>query len=127
MSLAIRASVSRLPVSPRKARLVVDLVRGMPVELALAQLQYLPNKSSEYVAKLIQSAAANAEENFGLLRDELFVAEIYANEGPRRRAGRFGGRGRFKPLIHRTCHVAVALKERNPIDLSTPPTAAAAG
>ncbi|MEO8082345.1 MAG: 50S ribosomal protein L22 [Ardenticatenales bacterium] len=125
MSLAIRASVTRLPVSPRKARLVVDVVRGMPVEIALAQLQYLPNKSSEYVSKLIKSAAANAEENFGLLRDELYVAEIYADEGPRKRGGRFGGRGRFKPMIHRSCHLGVALKERNPVDLSAPPSAAA--
>ena len=125
MSLSIRAHVTRLPVSPRKARLVVDVVRGMPVETALAQLLYLPNKSSEYVAKLIKSAAANAEENFGLMRDELYVAEIFADEGPRKRAGRFGGRGRFKPLIHRSCHLGVALKERNPIDLSAPPSAAA--
>ena len=101
MSLAIRASVTRLPVSPRKARLVVDVVRGMPVEVALSQLQYLPNKSSEYVAKLIKSAAANAEiakqraeavrdllKSLGLTDEQIELqkpADIQGGSGPQAR------------------------------------------
>lgn len=111
---AVRATLRHLKMSPRKVRLVTDVVRGMQVPDALDQLTFLPNSAARPVGKLIRSAAANAEENYGLELEELFVAEIHANPGPTMKRGRFGGRGRFKPELKRSCHVSVALRETNP-------------
>jgi large subunit ribosomal protein L22 len=78
---------------------------------ALAILKFTPKAAAGPVAKLIASAAANASEVYGLERDELVVAEIMADEGPTAKRGRFGARGRFKPLLKRSCHISVALAE----------------
>ena len=64
------------------------------------------------IRKVLASAVANAEENFGLSRDDLYVAEIFADEAPTRKWRRFGARGRFKPLLRRSSHVTVVLRER---------------
>ena len=101
-------------MAPRKVRLVADIVRGMPVSDALDQLTFLPNSASKPLHKLIRSAVANAEENYGLELEELFVAEVQVNPGPTMKRGRFGGRGRFKPELKRSCHISVALRETNP-------------
>lgn len=111
---SIRARLRHLRMSPRKARLVVDVVRGMPVEDALAQLDHLPNAAARPLGKLIRSAAANAEESYGLSADELYVAEVFADGGPTAKRGYYGGRGRFKPVLKRTCHLSVALREIDP-------------
>ncbi len=115
MSFSIRAHARNVPMSAQKVRLVMDLVRGKPVEEALAILRFTPNAAAKPTRKMIQSAAANAEENYGLVVDELFVAEIMAGEGPRRKKGRFGARGRFKPEVSRSCHMSVALQEIDPV------------
>jgi large subunit ribosomal protein L22 len=114
MSFSVRATARYVPMSPRKVRLVLGLVRGRPVDEALATLRFATQAAARPVRKLLESAAANAEENYGLVRDELFVAEISANPGPSMRRGRFGGRGRFKPELKRSCHVSVALRETAP-------------
>ena len=114
MSFMIRAELRNLQMSARKARRVIDIVRGRPVDEALALLQFTPNAAAKPTRKLIASAVANAEENYGLVADELFVAEIMAGPGRTRKAGRFGARGRFKPELHRSCHVTVGLREINP-------------
>jgi large subunit ribosomal protein L22 len=106
-------SVARyVPLSPRKVRLVVDQVRGLGVEEALALSKFLPMAAAEPVSKAVASAAANAEENLGLARSEMLVKEIRADEGPRRQWRRFGARGRFKPILRRTAHITVVLSER---------------
>jgi large subunit ribosomal protein L22 len=64
------------------------------------------------VLKLLNSAVANAEENFGVSRDTLYVAQIFANEAPTRKWRRFGARGRFKPILRRQSHLTVVLRER---------------
>lgn len=112
MATDIKAKLSHLSVSAQKARLVVDLVRGKPVLEALDILKFTPNKSAEPVSKLLRSAIANAEENFGLSREELFVYHITADEAPTRKWRRFGARGRFKPLLKRRSHINVILRER---------------
>jgi large subunit ribosomal protein L22 len=61
----------------------------------------------------LASAVSNAEENFGISRDDLYIAKIYADEAPTRRWRRFGARGRFKPILRRTSHVTVVLRERD--------------
>ena len=115
MEFEYRAKAKFIPMSPRKVRLVVDLVRGMDVNEALNTLRFMPQAAATPVSKLISSAASNAEENFGAERKGLFISQIFADGGPRHRlahyGGRFGGRGRFKPIIKRSCHITVVLSE----------------
>ncbi len=108
----IQAHLRYLPISPQKVRLVIDLVRGKDVVEAMEMLRFVPKRAARPVRKLLASAVANAEENFGVSRDDLYIAQIYANEGPTRRWRRFGARGRFKPILRRSSHVTVVLRER---------------
>lgn len=108
----IRAIRKYLGLSPQKVRRVIDQVRGMHVDDALGLLLFLPQRAAGPVAKLIRSAVANAEENFGLNRDDLWIVEITADQGPTRKWRRFGARGRFKPILRRSSHVTVVLEER---------------
>lgn len=108
----IHAYLHFLPISAQKVRLVVDLVRGKSANEALELLRFVPNRAAAPVRKVLASAVANAEENFGVSRDDLFVATISADEAPTRKGRRFGARGRFKPILRRTSHVTVILRER---------------
>jgi large subunit ribosomal protein L22 len=116
----VKAKARFIAISPRKIRLVVNTVRGMGAEAALDKLRFMPQKAAEPVFKLIESAVANAEQNFGLEAGELIVSRIYADEGPRHRkapyGGRFAGRGRFRPIIRRSSHITVFLAEREVVD-----------
>jgi large subunit ribosomal protein L22 len=112
--LEARATARFIPMSPQKVRLVVDLVRGLPVIEALDVLRFTNKAAAKPVYKVIRSAVANAEENLGLSRDDLIVDEIIANKGPIRHWRRFGARGRFKPLKRRYSHISVVLREREP-------------
>jgi len=116
----VKASVRYVPVSPQKARLVCNAVRGMRAEEALNTLRFMPHKAAEIVYKLVESAVANADQNFGLEIDELVVRRIYADDGPRHRkapyGGRFAGRGRFRPIVVRSSHITVVLAEREVVD-----------
>lgn len=108
----IRASARFIPISPQKVRLVVDLIRDLPVIEAMQQLQFVPNAAAGPISKLLNSAVANAEENFGLSRDDLFIYQVYADKGPIRRWRRFGARGRFKPIRRRYSHITIVLREQ---------------
>lgn len=114
----VKASARHLPISPQKLRLVANAIRGKDAQDALDTLRFLPQKGAEFIYKVVESAVANAEENFGLDVDELYVQRIFADDGPRNRlrpyGGRFGARGRFKPIINRSAHVTVVLAERSP-------------
>jgi large subunit ribosomal protein L22 len=116
----IKATARHVPISPQKARLVANSVRGKGAQEALDQLRFMPQKAAEPIYKLIQSAVANAEQNYGLESEELFISHIFADDGPRRRlapyGGRFGARGRFKPIIRRSSHITVTLAEREVVD-----------
>lgn len=112
MDFEVRAVGRYIQMSPQKVRLVIDEVRGKQVDEALAYLKFTPKAAAKPVAKVIRSAVANAEENFGLTREDLFVARIMADTAPTRRWRRFGARGRFKPLLKRASHVTVILGER---------------
>jgi len=107
----VHAESKYIPGSPIKARRVVNVVRGMYANEALEVLQLMPQAAASLIAKTIKSAVANAEENFGLSRDDLVIAEIVANSGPMRPWRRFGARGRFKPIHRRTSHIRVVLEE----------------
>jgi len=108
----IQAKLRFLPLSAQKVRLVVDLVRGKDAVEALEMLRFVDKRAALPVRKLLASAVSNAEENFGVSCDDLYVATIYADEAPTRRWRRFGARGRFKPILRRTSHVTVILRER---------------
>jgi large subunit ribosomal protein L22 len=112
MAHDIRAELNFLPQSAQKVRLVLDTVRGLSAIEALENLRFVNKGAGEPVLKLLKSAVANAEENFGVSRDDLFVAQIFANEAPTRKWRRFGARGRFKPVLRRQSHVTVVLRER---------------
>ena len=108
----IRAHVRQVPISAQKIRLVLDLVRGMDVDEALEVLQHVPNHAAKPIFKIVGSAMANAEENFGISRDDLYIHHISADVGPSRKWRRFGARGRLKPIIKRSSHITVVLRER---------------
>jgi len=93
MTHDIHAKLSSLTISAQKVRLVVDLVRGKSAVQALEILRFAPQSAALPVGKLLASAVANAEENFGVSRDDLFVAKIFADEAPTRKWRRFGARG----------------------------------
>ncbi|HEX9029524.1 MAG TPA: 50S ribosomal protein L22 [Anaerolineales bacterium] len=98
--------------SAQKVRLVADLVRGRNVTEALTLLKFTPNRAADPVAKVLASAMANGEENFGVSRDDMYVYRIFADEAPTRKWRRFGARGRFKPWLRRSSHITVVLRER---------------
>lgn len=112
MANDIRAKLTNLSMSAQKVRLVIDTVRGKPVVDAMNTLKFMDRHAARPVEKLLASAVANAEENFGLSRDDLYVYMITADEAPTRRWRRFGARGRFKPILRRSSHVNVVLRER---------------
>jgi large subunit ribosomal protein L22 len=102
--------------SARKVRLVVNRVRGMNALEALSTLNLMPQRAAESVYKLIHSAVANAENNYGMVGEDLYIAQISADEAPTRRWRRFGARGRFKPILKRSSHISVILRERTPTE-----------
>jgi len=107
--IVVRASSRYVRVAPRKARLVADQVRGLQIDRARALLQFSPRSAAQDIGKLIESAAANAENNHDLIADEMRVAEITVDEGPTLRRFRPRALGRATPINKRTSHIAVAL------------------
>jgi ribosomal protein L22 len=107
--LVVRASSRYVRIAPRKARLVADQVRGLQIDRARALLQFSPRGAARDIGKLIDSAAANAENNHDLVADEMCVAEITVDEGPTLRRFRPRALGRATPINKRTSHIAVAL------------------
>ena len=111
----VRATARYVQMSPQKVRLVVDMIRGRGVVEAMEMLRYTPKAAARPVEKVVRSAIANAEENLAFSREDLYISEIYADQGPTRRWRRFGGRGRFKPIKKRSSHITVVLREREPV------------
>ncbi len=99
-------------ISPQKARLVLNEMRGRGAEEALAILNFMPQPSAKLVAKTIKSALANATENFGLEPGDMYISKIFADAAPMRKWRRFGARGRFKPWLRRSSHITVILDEK---------------
>lgn len=108
----IQAKIRYLSLSAQKVRIVIDMVRGKSANEAMEILRFVNKSAALPVQKLVASAVANAEQNFGVSRDDLFVEKITADEAPTRKWRRFGARGRFKPILRRSSHVTVILRER---------------
>jgi len=107
----VKAEARYVRMSPQKVRLVVDQIRDKDVVAALELLRFLPQAAAQPVYKVLRSAVANAEENMGLSREDLYVSEIYVDGGPVRKWRRFGARGRFKPQLKRSSHITIVLEE----------------
>jgi len=105
----VRASARYVRIAPRKARLIADQVRGLHIEKARAVLQFSPRGAAHDIHKLIDSAAANAENNHDLIGDEMRISSITVDEGPTLRRFRPRAQGRATPIMKRTSHIAVAL------------------
>ena len=99
-------------ISPRKVKLVLDLIRNKPVGVALGILKNTPKAASEILIKLLNSAIANAENNAGLSADRLYVSEAYANEGPTLKRIRPRAQGRAFRIRKRTSHITLAVTEK---------------
>lgn len=125
--MEVRAIARGIRVSPRKARLVCDAVRGKDLRTAMAILQFLPQKSAPIIAKTLKSAAANAENNYDLDPNALYVKFIFADDGPQMKRGEFRARGRFNRIIKRSCHITVIVEEREEAQSSRRPAARRAG
>jgi ribosomal protein L22 len=107
--LIVRASAKYVRVAPRKARLIADQVRGLHIEEARALLQFSPRNAAHDIGKLLDSAAANAENNHDLVADEMRIAELTVDEGPTLRRFRPRAMGRATRIDKRTSHIAIAL------------------
>jgi large subunit ribosomal protein L22 len=106
------AKLSMFRSTPRKTRLVADLIRGKNVAEAEAILKFTDRRTSKPILKLLQSAKANAVNNHEMFEDTLFVSKIMVNEGPRIKRYLPRARGRADMLMKRTCHIEVTLDER---------------
>jgi large subunit ribosomal protein L22 len=119
---AALAQARYVRMTPMKCRRVIDLVRGMPVQAALDQLRFQPQAASEPIAKVIASAAANAEHNKQLDARSLFISQAYVDEGPTLKRFRPRAQGRAYRIRKRTSHITVVVEAAVP---SASPTAAA--
>ena len=120
----VRAEAKWVRSSPRKARLVVDHIRGRTVPEARTVLAFSQRAVARDVEKVLKSAVANAEANHGLVGDELVVSAAYVDEGPTIKRWRARARGRVARIRKRTCHITVRLTERPQPVVATPAPAA---
>jgi large subunit ribosomal protein L22 len=107
-----KAVAKYVRMSPIKLKPVADLVRGKDLTEALTILKFTPGKGSVLVEKVVKSAAANAENNHEMNVDKLYVAEVYAHQGPTMKRWRAGAQGRAFIILKRSSHIGVTLKER---------------
>lgn len=108
-----RAIAKGVRIPPRKARLVIDLIRGKDVVEADKILNNLNKEAARLIRKVLTSAVANAENNNGLDKTKLYVKEAYVNEGQTLKRMKFGSRGHVDPIKKRTSHITVVVSERN--------------
>ena len=107
-----RATLKYSRISARKVKIVADLIRGKDVNEALAIVKYTPKAASPMVEKLLKSAIANAENNHDMKHENLYVAEIYANQGPTLKRIRPAAKGTAVRIRKRTSHITIVLKEK---------------
>jgi large subunit ribosomal protein L22 len=110
--MEVRATAKFIRSSPRKVRLLLDVVRGKSVNEAVAVLRFMPQAAARDVLSVVKSAAANAENNFQMAPDDLVITSIYANEGPTFKRFRAKARGQGTRILKRTSHITVVVDER---------------
>ena len=107
-----KAIAKTVRIAPRKARLVIDLVRGKSVIEADKILNNLNKEAARIIKKVLTSAVANAENNNGLKAEDLYVKEAYVNEGQTMKRARMGSRGNVDPILKRTSHITIVVSEK---------------
>lgn len=107
--MEVRAVEKYIRISPKKARLVADVVRGQNATRALATLRFMPKKAANIIYKAVNSAVSNAVNNFGLDREELIISKITIDKGPSLKRFRPRSKGMASPLLKRTSHVTVVV------------------
>ncbi|HLJ66320.1 MAG TPA: 50S ribosomal protein L22 [Chloroflexota bacterium] len=110
--MEVRAVAKNIRRSPQKVRLVADVVRGMTVREALSALKLMPQGAAEDVYKVVKSAAANAENNFEMDGDNLYLHRIYVDEGPTLKRYRARSHGRPAPRLRRSSHITAVVDEK---------------
>jgi large subunit ribosomal protein L22 len=110
--MEVRATSKNTGIPPRKARLLVDMIRGKQVEQAMDMLRFLNSPSAKIVSKVVQSAAANAENEFQMAASDLKIVRIYADEAPTMKRFRARSRGRVSPVLKRSSHITVVVGEQ---------------
>ncbi len=110
--MEVRAVAKDTGISPRKVRLLVDMVRGKKVDEALTVLRFTPSPTARIVAKVIKSAAANAENNFQMPPEDLKIVRIFADEAQTLKRFRPRSRGRASPILKRSSHITVIVAEQ---------------
>ncbi|HIT85547.1 MAG TPA: 50S ribosomal protein L22 [Candidatus Ornithomonoglobus intestinigallinarum] len=106
-----RAVLKYARISPRKVKIVLDLIRNKPANVAMGILENTPKSASEYLKKLLASAMANAENNHNMDKNKLYVAECYAGQGPTLKRIQPHAKGRAFKILKRTSHITLVLKE----------------
>lgn len=112
--MEIKASLNNLRMAPRKVRLVANLIKGLPIKEAKAQLKFLAKKASGPILKLLNSAIANAKNNFSLEENNLYVSKIYVDSGQVLKRWLPRAFGRATPIMKRTSHITIFLAEKVP-------------
>ncbi len=107
-----RAVLKYARISPRKVKIVLDLIRNKPVDYAMGILKNTPKSASEYLEKLLASAIANAQNNHNMDVNNLYIAECYASQGPILKRIRPRAQGRAFKILKRTSHITLVLKEK---------------
>jgi large subunit ribosomal protein L22 len=120
----VRAQAKYVRMSPRKARLVAEHIRGRSVPEARAVLRFTAREAAGELEKVLQSAVSNAEANHGIAEDRLYISAAYVDGGPVMKRWRARARGRVARIRKRTCHITVRLTERpEPVVAAAPPAA----
>ncbi|HLO04870.1 MAG TPA: 50S ribosomal protein L22 [Symbiobacteriaceae bacterium] len=110
--MEVKAYLPNVRISPTKVRVVINLVRGKNVNEALALLKFIPKRASEPIAKVIKSAAANAEHNFSLNKDNLVISQAFVDQGPTLKRIHPRQRGQAFPILKRSSHITIMVKEK---------------
>ena len=110
--MEVKATAKTVRISPRRTRLVLDLIRGKDVKEALAILKFTPNRAAEIITKVVKSAVANATHNFQLDEEKLYIKACYANEGVTLKRFLPRAKGSASALNKRTSHITVVVEER---------------
>ena len=110
--MEVKATAKQIRRSARKIRLVMDAVRGKRVEEAMAILRFLPHGAANEILNVVKSAAANAENNYQMAPEDLYIKYIFADEGPTIKRFRSRSRGMAAPILKRTSHITVIVEER---------------
>lgn len=112
--MQVTAQLKNLRIAPRKVRLISGLIKGLDVAVAKGQLDHLIKKSSKPISKLLDSALANAHNNFGLVKENLFIKDIAVDEGMKLKRFRPKGFGSTSPILKRTSRIKITLEEKVP-------------